>query len=67
MWTSEAEIALTILKMLLQTNTVLALPDYEKPFILSVDGCQGYMKAALLQSFGNKLRPIAFFFFFGFI
>lgn len=50
-WTVEAEKAFTDLKKALQTTTVLALPDYDKPFFLHVDGGAGYMKAVLTQAF----------------
>uniref|UniRef100_A0A669AYP5 Gypsy retrotransposon integrase-like protein 1 n=1 Tax=Oreochromis niloticus TaxID=8128 RepID=A0A669AYP5_ORENI len=60
-WTPEAEGAFTKLKLMLQTNVVLALPDYDKPFYLNVDGTQGHMKAVLTQSFGEKQRPLAFY------
>uniref|UniRef100_A0AAZ1X540 Reverse transcriptase/retrotransposon-derived protein RNase H-like domain-containing protein n=1 Tax=Oreochromis aureus TaxID=47969 RepID=A0AAZ1X540_OREAU len=60
-WTPEAEKAFSNLKLALQTRTVLALPDYDKPFYLHVDGGAGYMKAVLTQAFGEKQRPLAFY------
>uniref|UniRef100_A0A669CE02 Gypsy retrotransposon integrase-like protein 1 n=1 Tax=Oreochromis niloticus TaxID=8128 RepID=A0A669CE02_ORENI len=60
-WTPEAEKAFSNLKLALQTSTVLALPDYDKPFYLHVDGGAGYMKAVLTQAFGEKQRPLAFY------
>uniref|UniRef100_A0AAZ1X8P9 Reverse transcriptase/retrotransposon-derived protein RNase H-like domain-containing protein n=1 Tax=Oreochromis aureus TaxID=47969 RepID=A0AAZ1X8P9_OREAU len=60
-WTPAAAEAFSNLKLALQTNTVLALPDYDKPFYLHVDGGAGYMKAVLTQAFGEKQRPLAFY------
>uniref|UniRef100_A0A669C837 ribonuclease H n=1 Tax=Oreochromis niloticus TaxID=8128 RepID=A0A669C837_ORENI len=60
-WTAEAETAFANLKLALQTSMVLALPDYDKPFYLYVDGGAGYMKAVLTQAFGDKQRPLAFY------
>uniref|UniRef100_A0A669ESG0 ribonuclease H n=1 Tax=Oreochromis niloticus TaxID=8128 RepID=A0A669ESG0_ORENI len=60
-WTPEAEEAFSNLKLALQSHTVLALPDYDKPFCLHVDGGAGYMKAVLTQAFGEKQRPLAFY------
>lgn len=60
-WTPAAGEAFSNLKLALQTNTVLALPDYDKPFYLHVDGGAGYMKAVLAQAFGEKQRPLAFY------
>uniref|UniRef100_A0A669EFF8 Reverse transcriptase/retrotransposon-derived protein RNase H-like domain-containing protein n=1 Tax=Oreochromis niloticus TaxID=8128 RepID=A0A669EFF8_ORENI len=57
----KAEEVFSNLKLALQTNTVLALPDYDKPFYLHVDGGAGYMKAVLTQAFGEKQRPLAFY------
>uniref|UniRef100_A0A3Q4GRD2 Reverse transcriptase/retrotransposon-derived protein RNase H-like domain-containing protein n=1 Tax=Neolamprologus brichardi TaxID=32507 RepID=A0A3Q4GRD2_NEOBR len=59
--TKEEEEAFSNLKLALQTNTVLALPDYDKPFYLHVDGGAGYMKAVLTQAFGEKQRLLAFY------
>uniref|UniRef100_A0A3Q2VFT3 Reverse transcriptase/retrotransposon-derived protein RNase H-like domain-containing protein n=1 Tax=Haplochromis burtoni TaxID=8153 RepID=A0A3Q2VFT3_HAPBU len=58
-WTPEAEGAFTKLKIMLQTNVVLTLPDYDKPSYLNLT--QGHMKAVLTQSFGEKQRPLAFY------
>lgn len=60
-WTPEAEQSFQNLKSALQTSTVLALPDYDKPFYLHVDGSSGYMKAVLTQAFGDRQRPLAFY------
>uniref|UniRef100_A0A669CCD9 ribonuclease H n=1 Tax=Oreochromis niloticus TaxID=8128 RepID=A0A669CCD9_ORENI len=60
-WSTEASIAFEHLKTVLQTNIVLALPDYDKLFYLHVDGGGGYMKAVLTQTFGEKQRPLAFY------
>lgn len=60
-WTREAEAVFDNLKAVLQTNVVLALPDYDKPFHLNFDGGNGYMKGILTQAFGNKQRPLAFY------
>lgn len=60
-WTEEANTAFKQLKLLLQTDTVLALPDCEQPFTLQVDARDGFVTAVLTQPFGNAQRPLAFY------
>uniref|UniRef100_A0A3B3T301 Reverse transcriptase/retrotransposon-derived protein RNase H-like domain-containing protein n=1 Tax=Paramormyrops kingsleyae TaxID=1676925 RepID=A0A3B3T301_9TELE len=60
-WTPEGDRAFLKLKSMLQTDVVLALPNYELPFTLCVDAQEGYMKAVLTQPFGAKHRPLAFY------
>lgn len=60
-WTPEGEDAFCKLKVALQNSPVLALPNPDKPFEQFVDERNGYMTSVLLQSHGNKLRPVAYF------
>uniref|UniRef100_A0A3P8U1U3 Peptidase A2 domain-containing protein n=1 Tax=Amphiprion percula TaxID=161767 RepID=A0A3P8U1U3_AMPPE len=49
------------LTVYLQSDTVLAFPNYSLPFTLFVSSHQGFMSAVLTQPFGAKHRPLAFY------
>lgn len=58
-WTSACEAAFQTLKATLQSAPVLALPDFEKPFLVVCDACETApaVGAVLLQD----KHPVAFF------
>ncbi|XP_062422196.1 uncharacterized protein LOC134132991 [Pungitius pungitius] len=60
-WTPETEAAFVALKAALQSPPTLGLPDPHKPFTQTVDERAGCMTSVLLQSHGDKLRPVAYF------
>ncbi|XP_047231734.1 uncharacterized protein LOC124874432 [Girardinichthys multiradiatus] len=60
-WTDEAELAFNDLKTALSSAPALALPNSDKPFIQMVDEKSGFMSSVLLQSHGDKLRPVAYY------
>lgn len=60
-WTSEADLAFEKIKQELVSSAVLALPNYSKPFIQTVDCRNDFMASVLLQEHGTKLKPVAFY------
>ena len=49
------------LKKTLQQSPTLALPNPDKPFVQAVDERDHCMTSVLLQSHGDKYRPVAYF------
>ncbi|XP_063062031.1 uncharacterized protein LOC134454801 [Engraulis encrasicolus] len=60
-WTEEMVTAFCDAKTKIAGSTVLALPNYSKPFIQMVDARDGHMVSVLLQNFGEKLRPVSYY------
>ncbi|XP_025762589.1 uncharacterized protein LOC112846766 [Oreochromis niloticus] len=60
-WTPEGEQALCMLKQMLTGASVLGLPDYNKPFVQTVD-CKGhFMTSMLAQKCGGRMKPVAYY------
>lgn len=55
-WNADAETAFQTLKTAMCNTPVLALPDFNQPFIIETDACAGGMGAVLMQG----KRPIAY-------
>lgn len=51
-WTKEGSEAFQLTKEKTASSTVLALPNYAKPFVLMVDSRHGFMTSVLLQVWG---------------
>lgn len=60
-WTDRAEKAFCDLKIALQSPPTLGLPDQSRPFIQTVDERDNCMVSVLLQTHGDRLRPVAYF------
>jgi hypothetical protein len=59
-WTAEHDQALEKLKALLLQNATLAYPDYNKEFVILVDGSQNTVGHVLAQSQDGVLKPLIF-------
>ncbi|KAI3364845.1 hypothetical protein L3Q82_001027 [Scortum barcoo] len=57
-WTPEADQAFIDLKLALQSSPTLGLPDPTNSFTQAVDERDGCMTSVLLQTHGDKLRPV---------
>ena len=61
-WTTECEVAFNTLKnYLVDTNRVLALPDFSQPFVLECDASSYGAGSVLVQRKGKHYQPIAYF------
>uniref|UniRef100_A0AAQ4P2X0 ribonuclease H n=1 Tax=Gasterosteus aculeatus aculeatus TaxID=481459 RepID=A0AAQ4P2X0_GASAC len=60
-WLPAASQAFTDMKCALQVPPTLGLPDPHKPFTQTVDERSGCITSVLLQSHGDKQRPVAYF------
>ena len=60
-WTKEGSESFQATKEKIASSTVLALPNYSKPFVLMVDSRHRFMTSVLLRVWGIKMRPIAFY------
>jgi len=61
-WKEDQQVAFDKIKWLLTSAPVLAMPDFEKPFLIHVDASDLGLGAVLMQESGEKLEhPIAYF------
>ncbi len=60
-WPTEAQEAFANMKMQLAQAPTLSLPAIERPFTQMVDEKHGFMSSVLLQTHGDRLRPVAYF------
>lgn len=59
-WDSNCQNALELIKEILSSDPVLAMPDFSKTFILQTDASAYGIGGALLQKHGEFLHPICF-------
>ena len=59
-WTDVHDRALSLIKDMLMSAEVLALPDHRHGFILFTDASKYHMSAVLMQQFDQHLRPIGY-------
>jgi hypothetical protein len=55
-WTDQAENAFQVLKKVMMSTPVLALPNFDESFVVETDACEDGIGAVLMQ----KNRPIAY-------
>jgi hypothetical protein len=55
-WTKEANVAFQTLKQAMSTTLVLALPDFQQPFVVETDASDQGLGVVLLQ----QGRPLAY-------
>jgi len=60
-WTSDAEKAFDNMKVQLAIAPTLGLPAINRPFVQMVDEKNNFMTSVLLQTHGDRLRPVAYF------
>lgn len=60
-WTSEAEEAFDNMKVQFAMAPTLGLPIINRPLVQMVDEKNGFMSSVLLQTHGDRLRPVAYF------
>ena len=61
-WTNDCEISFQTLKHFLTSNDhVLALPDFNKPFVIECDASKYGIGGVLSQKQGRHFKPIAYF------
>lgn len=60
-WSDECQASFVKLKNCIVNPPVLAVPDYNKPFILYCDASDKACGSCLMQNVDNKLKPIAFY------
>ncbi len=60
-WPTEAQEAFANMKLQLAQAPTLGLPVLEKPFTQMVDEKHGFMSSVLLQTHGDRLRPVTYF------
>lgn len=59
-WTNECDLAFYTIRDILKSPTVLAYPDFSKPFRVTVDASTFACGAVLSQLHGDEDRPIAY-------
>ena len=60
-WNDTAEEAFVETKQKIASSSAIGFPNYDKPFIQTVDCKNGFMTSVLLQQHGSQLRPVAYY------